>query len=110
MNVRELSELRRGKGLLEGGLEDGAGVEEFDEHFLNGFMIEMSLFNLREVAAERPLNLLDLWAVFLPQRIVDEDLADYYEDIHRRRARGEFWQPGMRALAAVFWTSVNAIG
>jgi hypothetical protein len=65
-------------------------------------MTGMSLFNLQELAKRRLVALLEFWAVLLPQRIVDEDLGDYVEDINRRRDRGETWQPGVRAFRPFF--------
>jgi hypothetical protein len=55
-------------------------------------------------------TVLDLWAVLLPARIVNEDLGDYLEDIHRRIAAGQRWCVYLRIVAAIFWTGLNAIG
>lgn len=58
----------------------------------------------------RVTHLLDVWALFLPARVVKEDLSDYLEDIRRRASQGQVLSLYTRFLAAVFWTGVNAIG
>jgi hypothetical protein len=64
----------------------------------------------RAVCARRAATFLDGWAVIMPQRIVNEELGDYIEDINRRAGEGQRWRVAVRVLAAMFWTGVNAIG
>jgi hypothetical protein len=54
--------------------------------------------------------LIDTWGVWLPQRIVNEELGDYLEDIDRRIGQGQKWGVRIRIVAAMFWTASNAIG
>lgn len=63
-----------------------------------------------KVSAQRLSVLLDAWAAILPPRIVNEDLGDYLEDIHRRCAAGQRWCVYLRVAAAIFWTGLNAVG
>jgi hypothetical protein len=55
-------------------------------------------------------SVLDAWAVVLPQRIVDEDLGDYIEDINRRIQSGQRFLAWIRVIAAVAYTGVNTAG
>jgi hypothetical protein len=75
--------------------------EVYKSVLLNHYVRE----DLRRVAA----SVLDVWAIFLPQRIVNEDLADYLQDINRRIAKGQRWKAYLRVVAAIFWTGVNAV-
>lgn len=46
----------------------------------------------------------------LPARIVEEDLGDALEDIHRRIERGDpAWQIYRRAFSAIAWACFNSI-
>lgn len=62
-------------------------------------------------AQRRALTVLDRWAVWLPARVVKEDLGDYIEDINRRACEHQhgFWI-FLRVISAMSWTTVNAIG
>lgn len=64
----------------------------------------------RENAQRSTTKALDLWAAFLPIRISNEVLGDYLEDINRRAACRQHWALYLRALSAMFWTGVNAVG
>lgn len=76
---------------------------------------EMSLFSAsleisirRQQRASRASAILEGWAAVLPARIVNEELGDYLEDIHRRVAAGQRSWVVVRVMAAIFWTGVNA--
>jgi hypothetical protein len=58
----------------------------------------------------RAVIVLDAWAAFLPPRISTEVLGDYLEDTRRRAADGQRLMIYVRALSALFWTAVNAVG
>ena len=101
---------------------EGAGrilAESVDEQIKGDELIQEAA-NLLEVMRRRQVatmavrrgaaRTLDVWAVLLPSRIVNEELGDYLEDIHRRCAEGQRWCVYVHVASAIFWTSLNAIG
>ena len=64
----------------------------------------------RGARARKVASVLDGWAIVLPARIVTEELGDYLEDINRRALEGQRFRLCLRMVAAMFWTSVNAVG
>src|SRR6266536_1382434 len=52
----------------------------------------------------RAAGVLDSWAALLPQRVVNEEIGDYLEDIRRRAAEGQRLNIGVRVISAIFWT------
>jgi len=55
-------------------------------------------------------RILDTWSLFLPVRLVNEEIGDYLEDINRRLVHGKTWCIYLRVASAIFWTGLNAIG
>lgn len=87
---------------------DAARVREFaspEEMSRFSVVFERSL-HVRKRAL-RAVAILDGWAAMLPARIVNEDLSDYIEDIHRRCARGQRFRVWMRVASGMFWTGLN---
>jgi hypothetical protein len=62
------------------------------------------------VEPARAHRALDRWAALLPQRVVNEDLGDYIEDINRRAAEGQRWLIWVRVVVAILTTAVNSVG
>lgn len=59
---------------------------------------------------ERAADILDVWAIVLPPRILNEDYGDFLEDISRRASEGQIVGTYLRTGLAIFWTGINAIG
>ena len=64
----------------------------------------------RQQRASQASAILEGWAAVLPARIVNEELGDYLEDIHRRVKAGQRSWVVVRVMTAIFWTGVNAWG
>jgi hypothetical protein len=78
---------------------------------------EPSLFDLdlevdRSVALQRKCGrLLDAWAVWMPQRVVDEQLGDSLEDLARRVAANKsIWSIRIKVALTMFWLTVHSVG
>jgi hypothetical protein len=62
-------------------------------------------------ASRRALNILDTLVLVLPERIVNEVLGDFVEDINRRAKQGQSNSKiYVRAAAAAFWVLTNTVG
>ncbi len=55
-------------------------------------------------------SLMDVWSVFLPIHISNEEIGDYLEDIRTRIDSGQRFKVVIRLIAAIFWTGINAVG
>ncbi len=67
---------------------------------------EGELVRMKAVRAKR---WLDTWSLCLPQRVANEDLGGYIEEIEARAATGApAWKIYLRMLAAIFWTACNS--
>jgi hypothetical protein len=57
------------------------------------------------------LRVLDVWTLWMPQRIVTEELGDCLEDINRRIRIGQSkWLVWGRVVATAWWLTINSIG
>lgn len=62
-------------------------------------------------ASTKAAAFLDNVAIFLPSRIVNEDLGDYLEDVNRRAREGQSpTKIYLRTATAAFWLIVNTVG
>lgn len=62
------------------------------------------------ITLSRCVAVIDTWSAFLPQCIVNEEVGDYVEDLHRRAVAGQRVQLWARVLACLFYTTINAAG
>jgi hypothetical protein len=66
---------------------------------------------LREQQRQQAERVLDTWAIWMPDRVVDEQLGDALEDINRRiREDQPRWAIRLKVAATMFWLTVHSIG
>ena len=68
------------------------------------------LISQRSNRVTRATRLLDAWSALLPQRIVNEEVGDYVEDVRRRSAEGQKLLVWLRCAMCIFWTGFNTLG
>jgi hypothetical protein len=97
------------------------GVTDFDAaraltlqftkaRLLRNLVVHGHVTTLPSQTAQRGLWVLDAWSVVLPHRLRTEDLGEYIEQVNGDFKAGRPWRAWTRIVAAVCWTSVNAIG
>ncbi len=59
--------------------------------------------------ASRATTIVNGWARLLPDRIAEEDIGDYLEDVQRCADAGQRIRVWLRAALAIVWTGVNTI-
>ena len=81
-----------------------------DVDHLNPNLFISHRFTRRQVIHQRAVRFVDVWSAVLPQRIVDEELGDFMEDVSRRIAKGENKLVYFRMFTTLLWTAAHAIG
>jgi hypothetical protein len=65
----------------------------------------------REQLYRRCETVLDSWTLWMPQRLVDEQLGDCLEDIYRRIHEGQSrWLVWGKVAWTMFWLTVHSVG
>jgi hypothetical protein len=56
-------------------------------------------------------RILDIWSVWMPQRLVNEEVGDFLENINRRiNEEQSRWLIWTRVIAAMLWLTVHSVG
>lgn len=59
---------------------------------------------------KRARRWLDVWSLLLPQRVNNEDLGGYIEEINKLALKGApAWKIYLRMVTAIFWTLCEAL-